>query len=130
MLTKYGTPEEAVRYFETHSDYFEANKTDESKYADAMRKYLALLNKVSRAEDVLSLYKSFSSNKLRNDVVILYQYAYANYLMLDYTSSDKEYDSYKSTARDVFLSIKKAYLKAGKEVDLGDEIEKWLEDEN
>ena len=120
LLFNDGDPETLVSYIDNHKSYFEGQKDNKEIYPPAMLVYIEALNSVSNPKRALQVYESLPE-WMQNNVYFYYQYALANYLMLSLCDTQKEYNSYKATAKKAFQLLQENNYQ------LDEFWESWLE---
>lgn len=120
LLNDFNKNEELVYYIENNIDYIQSLPEDNGVFIDSMYYYLRALNNSYNPEQLLFVYSSLPQS-LQGNIYFYYQYAYANYLMINFSNTQSEMDYYKNTAQAAFTLIKEYNFK------IGDLIEGWLE---
>ena len=120
MLRNFGSDSEMVQYVEQHMDYFNSMNKEEFEYSNSLYYYISALNYTYHPEKALDVYAS-QSTSIQMNIHFYYQYAYSNYLMLNFCQTQAEFEAYKSRAINAFRLLKQY------DYDLGTGIEGWLE---
>lgn len=119
MLCDYATKQEIVDYVEAHMNYLETMNKEDRIFGNSMYYYLSALNDTFHPQKVLSILQTLPEN-LQTNIHYYYQYALANFYMMNFCVSQAEYDAYKSRAINAFMLLKQY------DYDIGSKMEGWL----
>ncbi|MBO4640424.1 MAG: DUF1266 domain-containing protein [Treponema sp.] len=101
LLEDYGTDQEILDYIYSKSDYIESLSVEGNLYHEVMYCYLRTLNNSFQPEKVIQVVLSLPDLVQRNTYVI-YQYGFANYLMISFCDTQRELEYYTENAIRVF----------------------------
>ena len=105
LLINFSSDEELINYVEDHYDYLQGFPVGGDVYYNSMYYYLRDLNDTIQPARALKVIAGLPEN-LQYNIHFYYQYAYANYLMLSFCSSQEEFDTYKARAKSAIKVLK------------------------
>ncbi len=120
LVKNYGTYLETLDYIDSMSAYIETLPKDGNVYQKALSRQLQALNNTCQPQRAIQIVYGLPEF-LQHDAYILYQYGYANYLMISLCKTQDELDYYTDTAIIVFELLQK------NDVAMDDVITAWLE---
>ena len=120
LLNNFNKSDETIQFIEANMDYLKKLPEDDNIYIDSMYYYLRALNNSYNPEKLLNIYTTLPQ-LLQGNIYFYYQYAYANYLMINLSNSQSEMDYYKNTAQAAFTLLKEYNF------NIGERMEGWLE---
>lgn len=119
MLNNLETSDEVVNFIENNFDYLEKLPKDNNTYVDSMYYYIRSLNSSYNPQKALTVYFSLPDS-LQGNIYYYYQYAYANFLMINLSNNQSELEYYQNTARAAFSLLKEYNFT------IGERLEGWL----
>lgn len=119
LLNHFGQYRELVDFTEQNMSYLERLPKYGDVYANSMYFYIQALNNLFSPQKALYVYNQ-QPELLQENVYYYDQFAYANYLLINFSSSQKEMDSYKQKAAAAFKLLKQ------NNYDIGKRLEGWL----
>jgi len=120
LLKDYGTYQELLDYIDSMSDYIETLSKEGSIYYNTLFRKLQALNNTCQPQRAIQIVYGLPEF-LQYDAYILYQYGFANYLMISLCKTQTELEYYTSTAIQVFELLQE------NDVAMDDVITAWLE---
>lgn len=104
LLVEYDKPHEVIKLTEENMDYLNSYPKDGMDYSNMLYMYMACLNNTYQPMKVIQIFGELPENFMLTTYE-LYQYGYANYLMMDLCSTQSEYEVYKQTAIGAFTIL-------------------------
>ena len=120
MLKYYGRFEDMITFVDDNMAYLESLPKEEDLYYNTTYQYLRALNICFKPQKFFSVYEKLPEN-LQLTAYYYNQYAYANYLMINLSTSQKEFDYYKQKAANAFKTLKQY------DYDIGQRLDAWLQ---
>ena len=120
LVKNYGTYLETLDYIDSMSAYIETLPKDGNVYQKALFRQLQALNNTCQPQRAIQIVYGLPEF-LQHDAYILYQYGFANYLMISLCKTQYELDYYTDTAIIVFELLQE------NDVAMDDVITAWLE---
>lgn len=120
LLNYYQRYDELIQFAEENWKCLENLPKDSEGYVNSLYYYIASLNDCFNPEKALSVYSSLP-DQLQGNIYFYYQYAYANYLMINKSRTQEELNMYRSKAAAALKTIKEYNF------NIGDRLEGWLE---
>ena len=119
LLNHFAQYGDLVEFAQNNMPYIETLPKNGEVYSNSLYYYISALNQTFNPEQALLTYKTLPDD-LQGNVYLYYQYAYANYLMINLSIEQKEMDFYKSRAA-AALKLLKQY-----ECNIGPQMDGWL----
>ena len=120
LLNYFNQFEDVINFAEQNMTYLQSFAFDSEVYVSSMYFYISSLNNCFSPAKALQIYDSLP-DQVKGNIYYYYQFAYSNYLMINFAENQNEMNYYKQRAINA-LKILKNY-----DFDIGERLEGWLE---
>ena len=104
LLAEYNKYQELIKFVEENMDYLNSYPKDGMDYSNMLYMYMASLNNTYQPMKAIQIFAGQADN-IPITTYLVYQYGYANYLMMDLCTTQYEYEMYKQAAIEVFTIL-------------------------